>query len=160
MRQKRFLLPTTELPTHWYNIQAEMATKPLPLLNPQTHKPIQAEDLFPLFSREASRQEVNQTDVWIEIPDEVRQLYSNYRTTPLVRAYALEEALDTPAHIYFKNESVSPVGSHKLNSQSPKFITVRKRVSPMSPQRRAPDNGVPLWRMHANFSGWSALCIK
>lgn len=126
MRQKRFLLPTTELPTHWYNIQAEMATKPLPLLNPQTHKPIQAEDLFPLFSREASRQEFNQTDVWIEIPDEVRQLYSNYRTTPLVRAYALEEALDTPAHIYFKNESVSPVGSHKLNSAIPQAYYCKK----------------------------------
>lgn len=126
MRQKRFLLPASELPTHWYNIQAELVPKPLPLLNPQTHKRIQAEDLFPLFSQAVSLQEVNQTDVWIEIPEEVRQLYSNYRTTPLVRAYALEEALDTPAHIYFKNESVSPVGSHKLNSAIPQAYYCKK----------------------------------
>lgn len=119
MKQKRFILPAEEIPTHWYNIQAEMTTKPRPFLNPQTHEPVKEEDLFPIFSQEASRQELNQTDTWIEIPEEVRRLYSYYRTTPLVRAYGLEEALDTPAHIYFKNESVSPVGSHKLNSAIP-----------------------------------------
>ncbi|MDL2322797.1 TrpB-like pyridoxal phosphate-dependent enzyme [Bacteroidales bacterium OttesenSCG-928-A17] len=115
-KTKRFLLPENEIPTAWYNIVADMKNKPLPILSPQTKKPLTPEDLFPIFSEELSRQELNQTDRYIEIPEEVRELYKNYRSTPLVRAYGLEKALDTPAHIYFKNESVSPIGSHKLNS--------------------------------------------
>jgi len=115
-KTKRFLLSENEIPTTWYNIVADMKNKPLPMLNPQTKQPLTPEDLFPLFSEELSRQELNQTDRFIEIPEEVRNLYKNYRSTPLVRAYGLEKALDTPAHIYFKNESVSPIGSHKLNS--------------------------------------------
>ena len=95
---------------------ADMPTKPMPMLNPQTRQPITLEDLSSLFSVECSRQELNQTDRWIDIPEDVREKYTNYRSTPLVRAYGLEEALGTPAHIYFKNESVSPIGSHKLNS--------------------------------------------
>lgn len=89
------------------------------MLNPATKQPLTAEDLFPLFSEEASRQEMNTADTWIEIPEEVRDMYKIWRPTPLVRARGLEKALDTPAHIYFKNESVSPVGSHKLNSAVP-----------------------------------------
>ena len=116
MRQKRFFLTEDQIPQKWYNIQAEMPVKPMPLKNPVTGEPMKAEDLFPIFCQECSRQELNQTDVWIEIPEPVRQMYTYYRSTPLVRAYGLEEALGTPAHIYFKNESVSPVGSHKLNS--------------------------------------------
>lgn len=116
MRQKRYILEEKEIPEKWYNIQADMKTKPMPLLNPQTRQPMRAEDLFPVFCEECSRQELNTTDSWIEIPEKVREMYTYYRSTPLVRAYGLEEALDTPAHIYFKNESVSPVGSHKLNS--------------------------------------------
>lgn len=96
-----------------------MPNKPLPMLNPATGTPISAEDLYPLFSKEASDQEMNFTDSWIEIPEPVRDLYKIWRPTPLVRARGLEMALDTPAHIYFKNESVSPVGSHKLNSALP-----------------------------------------
>jgi tryptophan synthase beta chain len=96
-----------------------MENKPQPMINPQTREPLKAEDLFPLFSEELSRQEVNNSDIWIDIPEEVREKYKIYRPTPLVRASALEKALDTPAHIYFKNESVSPVGSHKLNSALP-----------------------------------------
>ncbi len=118
-KRKRFMLPETEIPTQWYNITAEMKNKPLPMVNPQTKEELKAEDLFPLFAEELSRQEVNQTDTWIDIPDEVRDKYKIYRPTPLVRATELEKALDTPAHIYFKNESVSPVGSHKLNSALP-----------------------------------------
>lgn len=118
-KTKKFILPESEIPTQWYNIVAEMQNKPKPMINPQTKEPIKAEDLFPLFAEELSRQEVNTTDAWIDIPDEVRDKYKIYRPTPLVRAYGLEKALDTPAHIYFKNESVSPVGSHKLNSALP-----------------------------------------
>ncbi len=115
-KQKRFFLTEEEIPTQWYNIQADMPNKPLPPLNPKTHEPLGAEDLYPIFAKELCHQELNITDAWIDIPEEVREQYKYYRSTPLVRAYGLEEALGTPAHIYFKNESVSPVGSHKLNS--------------------------------------------
>lgn len=116
MSTKKFLLQEKDIPTAWYNIVADMKNKPRPMLNPATKQPLKEEDLYPLFSKGVSHQEMNQTDAWIEIPEEVRDLYKVWRPTPLVRAYGLEKALDTPAHIYFKNESVSPVGSHKLNS--------------------------------------------
>lgn len=115
-RVKKFMLPEDEIPHYWYNIQAEMKNKPLPPLHPATKQPLKAEDLFPVFAEELSRQELDQAHAWIEIPEEVREMYKNYRCTPLVRAYGLEKAIGTPAHIYFKNESVSPIGSHKLNS--------------------------------------------
>ncbi len=118
-KRKKFILPEADIPTQWYNIVSEMKNKPQPMLNPETKEEIKAEDLYPLFAKELSDQEVNQTDTWIDIPEEVRDKYKIYRPTPLVRATALEKALDTPAHIYFKNESVSPVGSHKLNSALP-----------------------------------------
>ena len=118
-RQKRFFLPESEIPTQWYNIQADMVNKPMPPLHPGTKQPLKAEDLFPIFAEELARQELNQTDAWIDIPEPVLEMYKYYRSTPLVRAYGLEKALGTPAHIYFKNESVSPVGSHKLNSALP-----------------------------------------
>ena len=119
MKQKRYFLSEDDIPRSWYNIQAEMPNKPMPPLHPGTKKPLKAEDLYPIFAKECCDQELNQTDPWIEIPAEVRELYKYYRSTPLVRAYALEKALGTPAHIYFKNESVSPMGSHKLNSAIP-----------------------------------------
>ena len=115
-KTKRFLLSENDIPTQWYNIQAEMPNKPIPAVNPQTKEPLKAEDLYPVFCEECSRQEFDQQNKWIPIPEAVREQYKCYRSTPLVRAYGLEKALGTPAHIYFKNESVSPVGSHKLNS--------------------------------------------
>ena len=115
-QQKRYFLSEGQIPRQWFNIAAVMPNKPMPPLNPKTRKPMTAEDLFPLFSEEVSRQEMNVSDEWIDIPEPVRDMYKTYRSTPLVRATGLEKALDTPAHIYFKNESVSPVGSHKLNS--------------------------------------------
>ena len=119
MESKKYLLQESDIPTAWYNVVADMKNKPRPLINPATKQPMKAEDLYPLFSKAASQQETNVTDRWIEIPEEVRELYRIWRPTPLVRARGLEKALDTPAHIYFKNESVSPVGSHKLNSAIP-----------------------------------------
>ncbi len=106
------------MPTQWYNIVADMKTKPLPMLNPQTKKPVTANEMERLFAKGLVEQEFSQ-ERYIDIPDEVRDLYRIYRPTPLVRASGLEKALDTPAKIYFKNESVSPVGSHKLNSAIP-----------------------------------------
>ncbi|MDR2146882.1 MAG: TrpB-like pyridoxal phosphate-dependent enzyme [Tannerella sp.] len=116
MESKKFLLQEKDIPTAWYNIVADMKNKPLPPLNPGTKQPLNPEDLYPILAEKLVQQEANMTDPWIEIPEEVRDLYKQWRPTPLVRATALEKALDTPAHIYFKNESVSPVGSHKLNS--------------------------------------------
>lgn len=116
---KKFLLQEKDIPTAWFNIIPSMPVKPRPMLNPATKQPVTAEDLYPLFSEEASRQEVNYTDNWITIPEPVRDLYKIWRPTPLVRARGLEKALGTSSHIYYKNESVSPVGSHKLNSAIP-----------------------------------------
>lgn len=106
------------MPTHWYNIVADMPNRPLPLLDPQTREPITQEKMSRLFAARLVEQEFS-TERFIEIPDDVRDLYRIWRPTPLVRASGLEKALDTPAKIYFKNESVSPVGSHKLNSAIP-----------------------------------------
>lgn len=114
--QKKYLLDENEIPRAWFNIQAIMPNKPLPFLHPGTRQELKPEDLFPIFCEECSKQELNQTDEWIPIPEEVVRQYAAYRCTPLVRAYDFEKALGTPARIYFKNESVSPAGSHKLNS--------------------------------------------
>ena len=118
-RQKRYFLNEEEIPGKWYNIQADMPNKPAPMISPETGRPLTVEELSKLISNEAARQELNTTDAWIDIPEPVLEMYRYYRSTPLVRAYGLEKALGTPAHIYFKNESVSPVGSHKLNSALP-----------------------------------------
>lgn len=124
---KRFFLTEQEIPTQWYNIQADMVNKPLPPIHPATKQPLKPEDLFPIFAEELARQELDQEHAWIPIPEEVRDMYKYYRSTPLVRAYGLEKALGTPAHIYFKNESVSPVGSHKLNSALPQAYYCKKQ---------------------------------
>ena len=118
-KQKTFTLREQDLPTKWSNIQAEMPTKPMDLLNPQTREPMGVDDLAHIFSRECAKQELDKTNAWIDIPEDVQEKYSYYRSTPLVRAYALEEALGTKAHIYFKNESTNPLGSHKVNSAIP-----------------------------------------
>ncbi|MBR5532767.1 MAG: TrpB-like pyridoxal phosphate-dependent enzyme [Bacteroidales bacterium] len=116
MSTKKFILTEQDIPTAWYNIVADMTNKPLPMMDPKTKQPVSEESLQQIFAKELVKQELNTTDAWIEIPEPVRDLYKIWRPTPLVRATGLEKALDTPAHIYFKNESVSPVGSHKLNS--------------------------------------------
>ena len=118
-KQKRFILQENELPTQWYNILADMPNKPLPPIHPVTHQPLTVEDLAHIFPAECCKQELDTEHAWIDIPEEVLDKYKYYRSTPLVRAYALEEALQTPAHIYFKNESVNPLGSHKINSALP-----------------------------------------
>lgn len=125
-RQKRFILDEKDIPTQWYNIQADMPNKPLPPLHPVTHKPMTAEDLSEIFNMECAKQELDSEHPWIDIPEEVLDMYKYYRSTPLVRAYALEKALGTPAHIYFKNESVNPLGSHKVNSAIPQCYYCKK----------------------------------
>ena len=119
MKQKKFILEEKEMPTQWYNIQADMPNKPLPPLHPGTRQPLTWEDLAHIFPAECCKQELNTTDRWIDIPEPVLEKYRFYRSTPMVRAYELEKALGTPAHIYFKNESTNPLGSHKVNSALP-----------------------------------------
>lgn len=115
---KKIMLPESEMPKQWYNIVADMVKKPLPMLHPVTKERLKPEDMEGLFAKGLVEQEFS-NERYIDIPEEVRDLYKIYRPTPLVRASGLEKALDTPAKIYFKNESVSPVGSHKLNSAIP-----------------------------------------
>ena len=113
--QVKFLLDEKDIPTKWYNIQADLTTPLPPPLHPGTHKPLGPADLAPLFPMELIKQEVSQ-ERWIEIPDEVRDVLRLWRPTPLYRARRLEKALDTPARIYYKYEGVSPAGSHKPNT--------------------------------------------
>ena len=111
----KFILGEADVPAQWYNIAADLKTAPPPPLHPGTHQPIGPADLAPLFPMELIKQEVSQ-ERFIEIPDEVREVYKLWRPTPLIRARRLEKALGTPAHIYYKYEGASPVGSHKPNT--------------------------------------------
>ena len=109
-------LSENEIPSAWYNVRADMKNKPAPLLNPGTGEALKAEDLMTIFCEELCKQEMNNDDKWIDIPGEVLDFYKMYRPSPLVRAYCLEKALGTPAHIYYKFEGNNTSGSHKLNS--------------------------------------------
>jgi tryptophan synthase beta chain len=113
--QTRFLLSESDLPKFWYNINADSPVAPAPVLNPQTLEPVTPDFLSVLFPMELILQEIS-TERYIQIPEEVREVYKLYRPTPLQRARRLEKLLDTPAHIYYKNESVSMAGSHKPNT--------------------------------------------
>lgn len=115
MQATKILLSDAEIPTRWYNIQADLKTPMPPPLHPGTKEPVGPEALAPLFPMALIQQEVSQ-ERWIEIPDEVRSLYALWRPSPLYRARRLEKALDTPARIYYKWEGVSPTGSHKPNT--------------------------------------------
>ena len=112
----KIYLEESELPKQWYNVRADMKNKPAPLLDPKTQKPMTQEGLSQVFCDELARQELNDTDAYIDIPQEIIDFYKMYRPAPLVRAYCLEKALDTPAHIYYKFEGNNTSGSHKLNS--------------------------------------------
>ena len=112
----KIYLNEKEMPESWYNVRADMKNKPAPLLNPGTGKPCTAEELSHVFCDELVKQELNETDAYIPIPQEIRDFYKMYRPSPLVRAYCLEKKLGTPAKIYYKFEGNNTSGSHKLNS--------------------------------------------
>ncbi len=118
MSQTKFTLSENDLPKQWYNINADSPIPPTPVLNPQTKEPVTPEFLSVLFPMELIMQEIS-TERYIDIPEEVREIYKLWRPTPLIRARRLEKALGTPAHIYFKHEGVSPSGSHKPNTAVP-----------------------------------------
>ena len=112
----KIYLDENEMPKAWYNLRADMANKPAPLLNPATHQPMKAEELAGVFCEELIAQELDNDTPFFEIPEEIRNFYKMYRPSPLVRAYCLEEKLGTPAKIYYKFEGNNTSGSHKLNS--------------------------------------------
>ena len=112
----KIYLSEDEMPRQWYNVRADMKNKPAPLLNPGTGEPLKAEELYPIFCEELVKQELDNDTAYFDIPEEIRQYYKTYRPSPLVRAYLLEEALGTPAKIYYKFEGNNTSGSHKLNS--------------------------------------------
>ena len=112
----KIYLDESEIPSAWYNLRADMKNKPAPLLDPGTHKPLNAEQLGVVFCDELVAQELDDTTPYIEIPQEIRDFYKMYRPSPIVRAYCLEKALGTPANIYYKFEGNNTSGSHKLNS--------------------------------------------
>ena len=118
MRQTKYLLNESDLPKQWYNINADMPVAPEPVLHPGTLEPVTPDFLSVLFPMDLIMQEIS-TDRYIDIPDEVRDVYKLWRPTPFFRATRLEKALDTPAHIYYKYEGVSPTGSHKPNTSVP-----------------------------------------
>jgi tryptophan synthase beta chain len=115
MSQTKFTLSENDIPKQWYNINADSPVPPTPVLNPQTKEPVTPDFLSVLFPMELILQEIS-TERYIDIPEEVREIYKLWRPTPLIRARRLEKALGTPAHIYFKHEGVSPSGSHKPNT--------------------------------------------
>ena len=112
----KIYLEEHEMPKQWYNVRADMKKKPAPLLNPVTLQPMTAEELSEVFCTELAKQELNDTDAYIDIPQKIWNFYKMYRPAPLIRAYCLEEKLQTPAKIYYKFEGNNTSGSHKLNS--------------------------------------------
>lgn len=112
----RFYLPEDKIPTQWYNLRADMKEQPDPIINPATMQPAKEEDLYPVFCKKLAHQEMDSTTRYIDIPEEIREMYKIYRPSPLIRAYNLEKALGTPAKIYYKFEGNNTSGSHKLNS--------------------------------------------
>ena len=123
----KLYLTEDQLPRQWYNLRADMKNKPDPLLHPGTLQPIKVEEMFPIFSEELCRQELDMTNRYIDIPEEVFDYYLTFRPSPLVRAYNLEKALDTPAHIYYKFEGNNTSGSHKLNSAAAQAYYAKKQ---------------------------------
>ena len=112
----KIYLEESEMPKAWYNVRADMVNKPAPLLNPITKKPMTLEEMSEIFCEELARQELDDTNAYIPIPQEIQDFYKMYRPAPLVRAYCLEKKLGTPAKIYYKFEGNNTSGSHKLNS--------------------------------------------
>lgn len=145
--QKKITLSEREIPEQWYNIQAHMPNPLKPPLHPGTKDPIGPDDLAPLFPMELIMQEVSQ-EPWMDIPEEVREVYKMWRPTPLYRAYNLEKMLDTPAKIYYKYEGVSPSGSHKPNTAVPQAYYNKKQ----GVKRLTTETGAGQWGSALSFA--------
>jgi tryptophan synthase beta chain len=152
----RFDLPQSEIPKAWYNIQPDLPRPLPPVLHPGTKQPVGPDDFAPLFPMALIMQEVSQ-DRYIDIPEEVREIYKLWRPTPLMRARRLEKALDTPAHIYYKYEGVSPSGSHKLNTATPQaYYNKVEGVSGLTTETGAGQWGTALSQA-CNFFGLTCI---
>ena len=123
----KIYLDENEIPTQWYNVRADMKTKPAPLINPANGQPLTAADLAPIFCDELNKQELDNDTRWFDIPEEIQNFYKMYRPSPLTRAYFLEKALGTPAKIYYKFEGNNTSGSHKLNSSIAQAYYAKKQ---------------------------------
>lgn len=148
MRETKIILPEREIPKKWYNIMADMPNLPKPPLHPATLKPIEPDDLSAIFPMSLIEQEVT-TERWIEIPDEVIDIYTLWRPSPMYRAYRLERALNTPARIYYKYEGVSPAGSHKPNTSIPQAYYNKKAGI----KRIATETGAGQWGSAMSLAG-------
>jgi tryptophan synthase beta chain len=148
MRQTKIVLTDKEIPTKWYNIVADMPNKPKPPLHPGTKQPVGPDDLKPIFPMDLILQEVS-TERWIDIPEEVLDIYSLWRPSPLYRAHRLEKALGTPAKIYYKYEGVSPAGSHKPNTSIPQAYYNKKAGI----KRIATETGAGQWGSSMALAG-------
>lgn len=152
MSQHKFILDESKLPKAWYNINADMPVPPQPVLHPGTKEPVTPDFLGVLFPMSLILQEIS-TERYIEIPEPVREIYKLWRPTPLFRAHRLEKALDTPAHIYYKYEGVSPVGSHKPNTAVPQaFFNKEAGTKALTTETGAGQWGSAL-AMACNFFG-------
>jgi len=144
MSENKIMLSENELPKAWYNIQADMPNLPKPALNPATRQPAGAEDLSPIFPMGLIEQEVT-SERWVEIPEEVLEIYRLWRPAPLCRARRLEKVLDTPAKIFYKYEGVSPAGSHKLNTAVPQaYYNKKEGIKRLTTETGAGQWGVAL----------------
>ena len=142
--QHKFLLDESELPTRWYNVIPDLPSPPPPPLHPGTLQPVGPDDLAPLFPMELIAQEVT-TESYVDIPDEVLDVYRLWRPSPLYRAHRLEKALGTPARIYYKYEGVSPAGSHKPNTAVPQaFYNAKAGITKLTTETGAGQWGTAL----------------
>jgi len=147
MATKKILLNESEMPTHWYNVVADMPNQLLPSLHPVTKQPLALEDLTASFPMPIIMQEVT-TERFIEIPDQVNDFYKLWRPTPLVRAFGLEKLLDTPAKIYYKNEGISPTGSHKANTAIPQVYYAKQEGA----KKMVTETGAGQWGSALSFA--------
>jgi tryptophan synthase beta chain len=151
----RWTLPSEKIPSAWFNVVPRLPTPLQPPLHPATREPVSPDDLAPLFPAALIEQEMS-TAPWIDVPGEVLDILRLWRPTPLVRATRLEQALGTPARIYFKDESGSPAGSHKPNTAvAQAFYNARDGVRRLTTETGA-GRGGPRWRLRAPSSTWNA----
>jgi tryptophan synthase beta chain len=157
METVQYQLPASHIPLAWYNIVADLPSRPAPPLHPGTLNLLGPKDLAPLFPMSLIAQEVS-AEREIEIPGEVRQIYAQWRPSPLVRARRLEKVLETPARIYYKYEGVSPAGSHKLNTAvAQAWYNKQEGVAHLSTET-GQGSGARRWQWHARFWVWNARC--
>ncbi len=155
----KIYLEEKEMPTQWYNVRADMKQKPAPLLNPATLQPMTAQELGHVFCDELVKQELDDQNPYIDIPEEIRDFYKMYRPSPLVRAYCLEKKLQTPAKIYYKFEGNNTSGSHKLNSAIAQAYYAKKQGLKGLPRRPEQDSGERHFLWHVLILDWTVRYI-